>query len=473
MFFLSEIHGRHLDRENRRLSRENDQLTEQKETLKLGLNRARLHIQQLLGVKKPKKDTPVQGPETDTADQQNQQKKKRKKKRGAPTGHPGETRRIPTTIDEVKTIEPPDHCPHCGSSHIISGDDYYRKYQEDIPPIVKKVTEYRYLCGTCCDCQRSVVAHEATKGPRVTIGPHLTSLLTVMRAQMGGTYRKLSQFCSESLNIPLSPSGVFGIITRACQKLDPLYYGIEASLPTQEVLYADETGWRMDGHKWYLWCFCNQEMVYFHLDSSRGSIVPKTCLGTNYAGLVHADFYGAYNFLQNTQRCLVHLLRDIHNELQITPNDKSLARLHNSIHKLIKKGKEIQFMPPSAQKTKKRALLEKELTALTKIRTTHDRGKTLLKRIKKHQQSLLTFVDNEYAEFHNNRAERALRPAVIFRKTTFGNRTTQGALNFTILKTIYETCRLRNINFNTLLKTLCTKTQKQPHHMLQALFDSS
>jgi hypothetical protein len=471
-FFLTEMLSRHHEQENRQLLKKNEQLTDENTMLRRELARARLQIQQLLRVKKTRKGRTTPESDTQAADQQKKEKK-RKKKRGAPPGHRGETRPRPDSVDEVRTIDPPQHCPHCGSAHIITGNGYYSVFQEDIPPIVKKVIEFQYRQGTCCDCQRSVVAPEATKGPRVKIGPQLKSLLTVMRAHMGVSYRKLSQFCTESLNIPLSPSGAFGIIARACHMIEPLYYGLEASLPNQEVLFADETGWRMDGKNWYLWCFCNQEMSYFHLDPSRGSIVPQTRLGVNYSGLVHADFYSAYNFLKNTQRCLVHLLRDIHNEIELSPNDKSLARFHTRVHELIKKGTKVQRMPPSALKTKKRARLEKQLTALTKMRTTHDRVKTLIKRLKKHQASILQFVDHTKAEFHNNRAERALRPAVIFRKTTFGNRTTKGALNFAILATVQQTCRVRNYNFKAALQTLFTKPRASPHLILREILDSS
>lgn len=135
MYFLNEIVNRHLERENRRLSKENDQLTDEKRQLQHELDRARLQLQQLLRVKKTRKGRSAQESETGSADLQ---KKKRKKKRGAPPGHPGQTRPIPDAVDEVRTIDPPRHCPHCGSSHIISGNEYYSVFQEDIPPIKSK-----------------------------------------------------------------------------------------------------------------------------------------------------------------------------------------------------------------------------------------------------------------------------------------------------------------------------------------------
>ncbi len=150
--------------------------------------------------------------------------------------------------------------------------------------------------GTCAHCNSEVVSPDATNGPPVSIGDNMIALLSVMREQMGVSLRKLSQFCTETLHVSLSPSGVLGIVNRVSQKLEPIYRGIEVSLRTQSVLHGDETGWPMDGKRWYMWCFCNRYIVYFHPDPSRGSKVPKAIIGENYMGVMHVDFYAAYNF---------------------------------------------------------------------------------------------------------------------------------------------------------------------------------
>jgi hypothetical protein len=154
--------------------------------------------------------------------------------------------------------------------------------------------------GICSHCHASVIEPEALEGPPVKIGPHLVTLLTLLRHQLAAPYRKLSRFCTEGLQIPLTAPGVLGIINRVSHKMEPLYKGIEYMVRQQEVIHADETGWGMDAHNWDLWIYCNKRMVYFHLDKSRGSKVPKSILGEDFNGVVHADFYAAYNFLPKT-----------------------------------------------------------------------------------------------------------------------------------------------------------------------------
>ncbi len=245
--FLYEICERQARRKNEQLEKRNKELIDENNTLRKDAKRAYKRIQEILGIKKTKERT----------DKDNKDKDKKKvssgKKRGAPKGHKGRTRPIPVKIDKIDIIPPPERCPCCDSSDVLPGDEYISKYIEDIVPIVKRTTETRYIKGTCAHCQEPVVSPDATRGPPVTVGHELVALLSIMREQMGVSYRKLSTFSSEVLQVPLTPSGALGIINRVSEKIKPVYKGIEVSLRAQSVLHGDETGWRMNGLRWYMW----------------------------------------------------------------------------------------------------------------------------------------------------------------------------------------------------------------------------
>ena len=464
--FLIEISERDAQRRLRKLSKENQLLKEQNDELKNELIRARHQLQTLLGFKKRKSKKAADTDQDKTSSTQT-------KKRGAPLGHIGKTRPIPDKVDNQQIIAPPDICPHCGGSDILLEDDFISKYIEDIVPVVKTVTEQLYQWASCAHCAKPVISKQATTGPPVTIGPNLVALLTVLRQQMGVSYRKLSRLCTETLQILLSAPAVMGIINRVGQKCEPIYKGIEASLSTQPVLHGDETGWRMDGNPWQLWCFCNRSLVYFHLDPSRGAKVPKAILGENYEGILHADFYAAYNFLPNVQRCLVHFLRAIKDELDITPEDKTLGSLKKGLKGIIEKGNQIKALGDVQQQNAGRQQLEHRLETLAKLKSENKKPNTLIKRLVRHQPELIRFVDHPHAEFHNNRVERALRPAVIFRKLSFGNRTPGGAYNFQILATVLETCRLKGKNLSDFIQSVWLSNKDQLIHITRDLLDTS
>jgi hypothetical protein len=464
--FLIEISERDAQRRLRKLTKENQQLKEQNDELKNEISRVRNQLQTVLGFKKRKSKNAAQ---TDKDKKPSAQTKKR----GAPRGHIGKTRPIPDKVDNQQVIAPPDICPHCGSTDIVPQDDFISKYIEDIAPVVKIVTEQLYRWGNCRHCCKSVIAKQATTGPPVTIGANLVALLTVLRQQMGVSYRKLSRLCTETLQIPLSAPAAMGIINRVSQKLEPIYKAIEASLRTQPVLHGDETGWRMDGNRWQLWCFCNRSLVYFHLDPSRGAKVAKAILGEDYDGIMHADFYAAYNFLPKIQRCLIHFLRAIKDELDITPEDKALCSLKDGIKDIIKKGNQLKELGDARRKIAGRKKLEKMLKTLSKLKSENKTTNTLIKRLVRHQHELIRFVDHPQAEYHNNRAERALRPEVIFRKLSFGNRTPGGAHNYEVLATVLETCRLKGKNLSDFIHSVWLSTKDQLIHITRDLLDTS
>ena len=188
--------------------------------------------------------------------------------RGAPKGHRGNTRSIPDKWDEEIDVSPPGVC-ECGCAQVLEDECADIKYIEDIPPVSRKVTRIRYKRGICAMCGRNI-RHPEAAGAAVEIGGNLASHLSMMR-QAGMTYRKLSLFCTETLGIPLSPSGAIGGANRVADMNLPLYDSIAAALPHQMVLYGDETGWKVRGSRWYVWIICNASLAYFHKKRTRGA----------------------------------------------------------------------------------------------------------------------------------------------------------------------------------------------------------
>jgi FtsZ-binding cell division protein ZapB len=512
-FALLGIQNDFLSKDNRQLQKANDSLKQQNERLSKENERLKIQLRKILGKDKDNrkskdKDNSESPGATGTDGQEDQRKKK---KRGAPKGHRGATRPIPTEVDFLKEIPPPCLCDQCGHDDISQTSAFVSKYIEDIPPVVKQVTEIRYMEGICERCHSSVIHPSALVGPPVTIGPNLTALLTGMRQQMGATYRKMSRFSTEALQIALSPSGVLGIINRMGYKMEPIYKAIEAALPLQEVLHGDETGWKMDGANWYLWCFCNRHMVYFHASESRGSKVPKSILGEDFQGILHADFYAAYNFVAKTQRCLIHFQGDINDELVVSPGDYALIQLKQGIQTIIDKAKRIKQLtlaittpasttsmpalatpaapapvpalapdPPKLplvevgeDREKEKKEMDDILLRLSQLDSPNQKTEAFIKRIIKHRENMLRFMDHPEAEYHNNRAERAIRPSVISRKISFGNRTEEGAYLYAILASVIETYRLKNQNINDFLLKIYHYESNKKNGIIRALLDTS
>lgn len=422
---------------NRDLIEENSRIYSDFERLKFEFQRQIGVLPKAMQSGQHEKDSSNNTPHHGTAE-----KNLKAKKRGAPKGHRGNTRTVPSKIDVLRSEVPPQ-C-NCGCGELIATDKYDTKYIEDILPVCSHVTKVEYQRGICARCGTLVRHKDAIHGPPVSIGPNLSAHLVMLR-QMGVTYRKLAYFCTETLGIPLSPSGVLGVVNKSAEMLRPANKEIFSALREQTVLNADETGWPVANESAYVWGFFNTSLAYFHADKSRGAKVPKAILGESFKGTVLCDFYAAYNFLRKKQRCWIHLLRDIENERKVLPGSVSLERFEKRSWDLVKKGVEISKLENSTQKAKKIIRFDKELLNISKMKLPAGKSSTLAKRIAKHYQDLTRFLVEPGVEYHNNRAERQLRPLVIARKNSYGSNTAMGAERNCIINSVVETCRLNHI----------------------------
>jgi transposase len=446
------------------------EVNEENEKLKLENKRLKQQIYKLLGLRKNKNKSDNSSSDKDQKKPDNNPEIP--KKRGAPKGHRGNTRKTPDKADRLFKIEAYHQCK-CGSCNVDGLPNFDSKFIEEIEFRVV-VTEKRYMQGKCNECGSTVRHPDALKGPHVSIGNNTAVMLASMRQLMGCSYRKLSLFFSEYFNFPIQPSGVLGLVNRVSDSLEPVYAGIGELVRIQKYLNGDETGWKNNGKRWYLWCFCNTTLAYYHADQSRGSKVPKKILGEDYPGIVNCDFYGGYNFLSNTQRCLIHFQRDIHDEAEINPRGKGIQKLKTYIDEVIKSGKEIKKDQLKEKKLKEKAeFIEKTLTKAAQIETKEKtRPAVLVKRINKHKDSLARFASDTNIDFHNNRAEQMIRPAVIFRKISFGNRSDTGTVRYSILSSVIQTMRLQGKNIFTDINKIISMPAAERYKYVKE-FDSS
>lgn len=221
-------------------------------------------------------------------------------------------------------------------------------------------------------------------------------------------------------------------------------------------LSAFGTGRRVKGENWWLWVFTNKAATLYQIDKSRGSKVVRDVLGKKYQGTLSSDFYSAYNKLEALakQRCLGHLLNELKkiqekNKFGLDSNEgifcqrlkellKQTIELWNDYHKGVKTLEDLKREKELAiSKIVELLLLPSEHKDIHPCLPWHRQG--IRKRIIKYNQELFTFLDNPLIEPTNNRAERQLRPNVIMRKITFGNRSELGAENHTIIMSIVQT----------------------------------
>lgn len=121
-----------------------------------------------------------------------------------------------------------------------------------------------------------------------------------------------------------------------------------------------------------------------------------------------------------------------------------------------------ELFKPSVDKTKEIKWFVKELLKISRMKLPDGKAKTLAKRIEKHQEDLIRFLEKPEVEYHNNRAERQLRPLLIARKNSYGSNTLMGAERNCIINSVIETCRLNRIRPIDWLKQVLATPQSVP-----------
>jgi hypothetical protein len=249
-------------------------------------------------------------------------------------------------------------------------------------------------------------------------------------------------------------------------RLQAVLYGwyeqIQAEALKSSVLHGDETGWRVNGKTHWLWCFTNERLTYYMIHRSRGRPALLEFFTEEFKGILISDFWGAYNAVACAlrQSCLVHLLRDLKHveKYKSTADDwpafaKKLRRLIGDAIRLWRVRGEL----PQASYTSRRNCLHERLSELIETPWQNKQAKRLVKRLRRHQNDILTFLDHENVPFENNHAEREIRPAVIIRKNSYGNRSAQGADCQAVLMSVFRTLKQRGHHpIQTILQALKT-----------------
>ena len=372
-------------------------------------------------------------------------------KRGAPRGHRGDSRRRPEEISEVIDIYP-EKCDRCGGQIHGYANTFDEHVIEDIE-IKKRVTCYRYHAGYCQRCKEVVYPKKEGVPANDRIGSEARAVGGYLR-HLGLTYRKAASIFKGIFGLDLTHPSFMAFNTEQAQNGLSIYEGIRQSIRHSACVNADETGWRVNGQNQWLWVFTNKDAALYLIDKSRGSKVVNDVLGEKYAGVLTADFYSSYNNLeaQAKQRCLAHLLREIKEveEKDKLAPDSTDGRFCEGLKTVFKQTIDAWNEYRKGLKVLQDLIKEKRqaiarLVELLLLPIKHKDTRRLRNRIIKHNQELFVFLDNPVVEPTNNRAERQLRPMVIMRKVTFGNRSALGALNQAMLTSIIQTSVLNGI----------------------------
>ncbi len=352
-----------------------------------------------------------------------------------------------------------ENCPKCGKdlSKQQPLDSTYNRIIEDISDVAEpEIIEAKHDKKYCPDCKEVITAKSELALPKSDIGLNLTVLISYLWITTGLPFPRIAKYLFDFFNVTISTAGLSSHVIRVSEILKPIYNEILEDVKMGSILYADETGWRIKSKLWWLWFFGTDDSAYYVIDPKRGSGVVLRILGEIFLGVMVVDGWGAYTeIICDQQSCMVHLLRKIRKFYKAFPEFKDIARLYIKLRRIIKDGERLQAMRTELGEEvffRRYERLKARLEGLMQWPNPSEVLAEVIKKVKKQQPRILTFVEHPGVPCHNNFAEYLIRIGVLKRKISGGSKSEKGAKAYAILLSIYTTCKLRKISFFKFLK---------------------
>lgn len=369
--------------------------------------------------------------------------KPRGKKPGSPAYHRPVPPEISVTQEYAYTLK---QCPVCKEA-VGDAVDTVVKYTEDIAlkphPLVTKHTITRHWCAKCETYVKSPDIPPITR-----IGVKTLGYVLYARYRLRLPIEKIRESLADLYDFKISEGEIVALLKDSELLFGGDYAAITVLIQEAKVVYADETGWRMDGENWWLWVFTTATGTQYVIEDTRGKGVAEMALGEKEDRVIVSDGYAAYqNLPGDKQQCWVHLLR--------TAKLRSLSLYEDLV--LLYKKLLLELAKPLERRDKRK--LEERFAELIEKNYPEPAVEKVKTRMRHHQSVLFTCLDYEGVLPENNAAERAIRPQVVMRKIFGGTRSLAGTRAHQVNSSVIETMRKQNptVNFFDLMLPLLEK----------------
>lgn len=374
---------------------------------------------------------------------------KNKRKQGGQKGHKKQTRALIPT-EECKTVVPclPEACRRCGGELEAVLQEPIRHQVWDLPPIEPEVTEYQLHRGRCRCCGITTCGALPEGVPSGQCGPRLAAFTGLLMGHFRQSKRRASLFLEDLLNIPCSAAWTVKIQGLVSEAIVAPYEQLRQELSKQKQLFVDESPTKQKNVKAWLWVAVAPLFTVFGIFLNRKRESLRALIG-DYSGVIlNCDRAKMYFDGKWVQWCWAHLKRDI--QSLIDNNNRQVKRLGHDLMRQQKllfqhwrryQTKEISW--ETFQALARPIREEFEGLLLRGCFSGNPRLIGMCEELYSRREWLWTFTNTQGIEPTNNAAERALRPAVIYRKLSFGTQSASGSRFLERILTISETCRLQ------------------------------
>ena len=381
--------------------------------------------------KPPSSDNPFNTPK--------RKKAKRGRAKGGQKGHPGHRQEL---LPPTRAVEPrvPESCScgHCDFSGQPM-ESFYTHQHVELPQIQMEVTHYVL---NRCRCPRCGKSAKATRPPEASTGygARFCALVAELSGIKAMRRMDVQAFCRSVLGLSISTGAIQKIVDRASEALAPAWDGVGQFARGSACNYIDETSWFKSHDLHWLWAMVNDRVAFYRLDPNRSQKAFEKLI-EDWQGILVSDGYGLYrNWVHGRQTCLAHLIRKADGLAE--RNKPNLKRFGSAIGQSLRQLAHFAKAPPTAEAWS--GFYTQLLFTLRLYQEDADDAGRLARQLIREIDALWTFLDHPCGvDPTNNRAERALRFAVLWRKRSLGTQSEKGCRWIERILSFKETCRLR------------------------------
>jgi transposase len=363
-------------------------------------------------------------------------------------------RPAPDEVDETVDAPLPEGCS-CGGE--IEFERVAFQYQEELPepaPIRRCV---KVFIGRCRCCGRRhqgrhpYQTSDALGAAASQLGPRAVATITQLNQELGLSPQKTAKTLERLGGIKLTPGGVVQAVARQARSLEATYDALVEGVRASRAVAPDETGWRVEGRKAWLWTYVGDGVTVYQIAVGRGYDEASVILGENYDGVLERDGWAPYRRFEQAshQSCYAHLLR--RTSEMISDSIAGQARVPHQLRRILKDGLALRDARDQGDLTQVELddgvkLLDKRIEALLACQPTYPPNLRLLRHLRNERGNLTTFLTTPGVQATNWRAEQALRPAIVNRKNWGGNRTWAGARTQQVTMSVIRSARQQHVD---------------------------
>ena len=383
------------------------------------------------------------------------------RKPGGQPGHEGHQRLL-LPADAVDTIVPvkPARCRRCGA-RLHGADAAPRRHQvTELPRVRPHVTEYQVHTLGCPECGEQTTA--ALPGvPAGAFGPRLEATVAVCTGVYHLSRRTTVGLMADLFGVDLALGTVSACEQAVSAAVAEPVAAAHAYVQQQDLVHADETGWCQGRQRAWLWVGVSAWVTVFLVHRRRNTAAARALLGELTRAILVTDRWSAYKHwaVEQRQLCWAHLLREF---TAFTERGGASAPLGRGFRR------DAQAMFARWHRVRDGTLSHRRFWL--EMRPLRRRVEGRLRRgavqgdaktaatcrdLLALAPALWTFIDLPGVEPTNNAAERALRPAVLWRRKSFGTHSAAGSRFAERLLTVAATLKQQGRNIVDYMTTAC------------------